>query len=115
MNENATGDCYESALRHLVDSQNSETRLVHGIVTPIAGPLKDVPHGHAWIEFKDVVYDDANGKDLVIGKLEYYALGQIEVLAVYDKKQACKEALVSMHSGPWSEDYWKLRKEGKVK
>ena len=99
----ATGDCYEAAGRYIIDNYDPGLRLVHGEVAG-QGPLEGMTVGHAWVLDGDMVIDRANGRDLRIPKVVYYAMGaidQIDNVHVYTQKQAIQQMVQHEHFGPW--------------
>ena len=96
------GDCYEAALEFMVDNheQTDEFTLIHGIATG-QGPIKGMLYGHAWVEQGDVVFDYSNGKQVVMRKEDYYALGSISKTVRYTFDEMADLAVKTGHSGPW--------------
>ena len=83
--------------------------LVHAVVTPVSGPLRNVRHLHAWNEIGDNVIDNSNGRDIVLPKEIYYALGGIDPnnkddYKVYDARAAREHMINSGTYGPWEFD-----------
>jgi hypothetical protein len=99
----ATGDCYEAAGRYIMDNYDPGLRLVHGEVAG-QGPLEGMTFGHAWVLDGDMVIDRANGRNLRIPKVVYYAMGaidQIDNVHVYTQDQAIRQMVRHEHFGPW--------------
>lgn len=105
------GDCYEAALHYIMDhclgmgvkEPNHNLRLVHGEVAG-QGPMAGTTFGHAWIEDGDTVIDQSNGRDIVMPKELYYALGKIGELGnthVYTPEEARDKCLKHEVYGPW--------------
>ena len=101
------GDCYEAAAHYMLDNAYGkrlhQLRLVHG---EVAGqfPLNGKTYGHAWIEDGDTVIDRSNGRNIVMPKADYYALGQIDKLNnfhVYTFEEARAKMLEHEVYGPW--------------
>ena len=65
------------------------------------GPLEGVKFGHAWIEEGSNVRDVSNGKNLVMPRAAYYALGQIVRTKKYVYMQFVKKVVDTGHWGPW--------------
>lgn len=98
------GDCYEAAGRYMTDHMSKSLVLVHGEVEG-QGPLKGVRFGHAWIEDGDNVIEVANGNHLVLPKLIYYSLGNIDWIKnyhKYDMKQFTSNLVKYGTWGPWN-------------
>ena len=114
----ATGDCYEAACRSFAISidvpekleevvKNPDARLVQAEVRG-QGKLEGIRFGHAWIEDKTTVYDFSNGRELIMPKGLYYAIGDIKEVKgkrhEYNKSQARKMAVTKGNFGPWELD-----------
>jgi hypothetical protein len=103
-----TGDCYQSAVdtAMLMDRRLHNTtsiRVVHGMVDGQAS-LTGTRFDHAWVEVGDaLVYDNSNGKDLVVPMQTYYAIGNIkeEELVRYSVDQTRSKLIQHKHYGPW--------------
>ena len=98
------GNCYEAAAKLLTAHGGCPgVELVHGTVTG-QGPIAGVRYGHAWLEIGDVVLDASNGRFVVAGKSDYYAVGEIaEPVSRYGFEAAVRQMLESGHYGPWDE------------
>ena len=101
------GDCYEAAAHYMLDNAYGKglhnLRLVHGEVAG-QGPLEGMTYGHAWVEDGDTVIDRSNGRNIVMPKADYYALGQIDKLNnshVYTFEEARAKMLEHGVYGPW--------------
>ena len=110
------GDCYQTAGDFVLDSKIlGETRtnkikfvgephVVHAQVTG-QGAISGLKYGHAWIEDDQLVYDYSNGRELVIPKDFYYAVGKVKKTKPryfkYTFEEARKKMLDSGHYGPW--------------
>lgn len=98
------GDCYCAAGRYIMDNGRDSPSiiLVHGEVTG-QGKIQGIKYGHAWIEEGDNCIDLSRGRNLVIPKVVYYALGRIEESKVhkYNYEQFQKKVLETGHWGPW--------------
>jgi hypothetical protein len=108
------GNCYEVAGDFMIEKSLQGTaelyKLVHGIVTG-QGPIADVQHGHAWIEYSearlDLVFDPSTGTTLP--REFFYKIGQIEVVIRYDWKEAKLLMSEHRHYGPWNAVIWNSR------
>lgn len=128
MTEQLLGDCYEAALKFLMQSclgpywmleiHNADTeledcplRLVHAEVIG-QGRLEGVPFGHAFVldSEKRVVHERAMGRELVAPQQYYYRLGQIDdspearkafKYIEYDAAEALAMLREFQHYGPW--------------
>lgn len=101
-----TGDCYEVAGHTIVVEDWAEDALLcHGTAVG-QGPLQGQPVDHAWVELGDVVFDQANGLDIVLRRERYYEIGQIKSDRVrrYTKQEATEKMLKTGHYGPWDDD-----------
>jgi len=119
------GDCYEIAGRIAINgnlknypTRNDDGRIVYleeneYIGTPYLiqaqvegqGQLEGVNFGHSWIEDDIYVYDFSNGRNLMILKLFYYSVGQIQQKKPLYYKYTFKKARIWMLKdetfGPW--------------
>ena len=106
--QNAGGDCYQAAGRYMMDNcleadRCDELTLVHGEVAG-QGPLEGLTFGHAWVLDGGTVIDKANGRDLQVPQVLYYAIGQIDYIGntiEYTWEEARKYILEYEHWGPW--------------
>lgn len=100
--ENKGGDCYVIAYRE----QGPKDLLVHGLVTPVIGPLENVTYNHAWIERDDKVIDKTiqNESMQEMDKETYYALGRIEVIYKYTMQEVMKNSDKFQTYGPWEKE-----------
>jgi hypothetical protein len=111
------GDCFEVAFKLVWDSDDESLLLCHGMVERYTDGLR---HGHAWVErtdtitfpsdppittHMDVCIDKANGNDVTLPRAFYYKAGNIHEHEVvrYTKLDAARQAVRSMHFGPWHE------------
>ena len=108
--EDACGDCFSKAGRALMDTEEqliNDTTLVHAMVRG-QGKLKGRRFPHAWTEMGDVVFDSANGNNIVMRKEQYYALGGVEEVkgakARYEHHKGLANMLKQGHWGPWDLD-----------
>ena len=78
-------------------------RLVHAEVAG-QGPLAGVTFGHAWVLDGDTVIDRSNGRDVVMPRQLYYALGHVDEIAneyVYSWSETRDKLREFEHYGPW--------------
>ena len=108
--EDACGDCFSKAGRALIDTEEKlqdNTTLVHALVRG-QGKLEGRRFPHAWIEMGDVVFDNANGNNIVMRKEQYYKLGGVEeakgAFARYEHYKGLSNMLKHGHWGPWDLD-----------
>ena len=108
--EDACGDCFSKAGRALIDTEEKlqdNTTLVHALVRG-QGKLEGRRFPHAWTEMGDVVFDNANGNNIVMRKEQYYALGGVEetkgAFARYEHYKGLSNMLKHGHWGPWDLD-----------
>jgi len=105
------GDCFESALKELMNSNPFEKdhmdnmTMVHAIVSG-QGNIEGVQHGHAWVEVGDVVIDKSNGRNIVMRKDEYYKAGKIDPnnpneFKRYNRQEMAKKVSKYKTYGPW--------------
>lgn len=110
--DNTGGDCYESAVKHMMDHyllsgegrKKDDMTLVQAEVTG-QGPISGMKYGHSWVERGDTVYDKSNGRDIEIPKSIYYAIGKISENPKkhhrYTWDQVKKKIHENGHYGPW--------------
>jgi len=111
LTEDACGDCFSKAGRALMDTEEqliNDTTLVHAMVRG-QGKLEGRRFPHAWTELGDVVFDSANGNNIVMRKEQYYALGSVEektkgAFARYEHSKGLGNMLKHGHWGPWDLD-----------
>jgi len=80
-----TGDCYYMAGQFAMDNVFTPKKIEY-IGTPYLvhaevrgqGKIEGIRYGHAWIEDDVNVYDFSNNREIIIPKVVYYALGNIE-------------------------------------
>ena len=108
--EDACGDCFSKAGRALMDTEQQlidNTTLVHALVRG-QGKLEGRRFPHAWTEMGDVVFDNANGNNIVMRKEQYYKLGGVEetkgAFARYEHHKGLANMLKQGHWGPWDLD-----------
>ena len=93
------GDCYQAAWRYQNEKDLSAT-LVHGKISALN---QDCIVNHAWVEKGGLVYEVANGADLVYEKEDYYRIMGVTFVKTYDHIEAFREAVHHYHTGPWIE------------
>lgn len=102
--ENKHGDCYiANGKRFLDEYSTDEYLLVHGEVSG-KGPLSGMNFGHCWIENEDTVFDFSNGNEIIIPKIIYYGIGNIEWINNYCKyslEEYMKKLKEHQTWGPW--------------
>ena len=103
------GDCFEAHAEAMVGNfygvVGENATLCHGLVHPTDGPVKDILHGHAWLEVGDTVFDLSNGRSMAVPKDVYYTIGRIEADKVirYTREECIDNVLKYGHYGPWDE------------
>jgi len=110
------GDCYYIAGQFAMDNVFSPKKidykgtpyLVHAEVQG-QGKVSNLRYGHAWIEDDENVYDFSNGRELIIPKFLYYAIGDIRTnnpkkYQKYTFSEARKRMLQYKHYGCWDLD-----------
>jgi len=102
MERPSEGTCFESAGRWLLKEPHlKEARLAHGLVNG-TGRASGQSFAHAWIEIGDVVIDTESGW---IGRREeYYGLGEVREVRLYELDEMVKKVLKSRHWGPWEDE-----------
>lgn len=100
------GSCYEYAGRFIMDTPRKDVKLIHGVVTPPAGPSAGERLGHGWIEFEDEVFDPVSQR--FYKRETYYKANQPEVERTYTKADALKMMLSKKVWGPWHPTAGKL-------
>jgi hypothetical protein len=106
----ARGDCYEAAAKLAVFRSLYGTRglpedfdpvLVHGRPVLQRPPFKKF--GHGWVESGGLVFDFSNGRELVMPREAYYALGRIDPAdSFHYSPDEARVMLVRFgHYGPW--------------
>ena len=107
------GDCYEAAGQFCMGSVFmpepiefvGEPHLVHAEVKG-QGKAQGIRFGHAWVEDEENVYDYSNGRRIVMPKVVYYAIGDIqtehpEKYQRYTFPEARAKMLKTKHYGSW--------------
>ncbi len=101
------GNCYESAVNHMVDSKQEfgikTMTLVHGIVTG-QHDLEGAKFLHAWCELDGLVFDLSNNQNISMDKDLYYSIGKIVDTVRYSFDDMCVLCIESNHYGHWDED-----------
>ena len=99
--ENKHGDCFVSALHNQVNHSREGYILVHGIVTG-QGVIEGIQYCHAWCEKGDMVYDlTLPSKYQKMPKIQYYAIGNIEITKRYKPEQTYHMIEKYGTYGPW--------------
>lgn len=91
------GKCYQLSWQYI--SKHSGERgikLVHGFISE---PGNDRVIDHAWIEYKDKVFDPVMDQELP--KDVYYRLFDVEVSKTYNSIESNKKAVETGVYGPW--------------
>lgn len=100
----ALGDCYEAAAKYMMSNSGSKDLiLVHAEVMG-QGQIEGLTFGHAFIIDDMNVIDVSNGKNLVMPKTVYYAIGGIDFIGNeyrYNRKQLLDKITTFGHWGPW--------------
>lgn len=97
-----TGNCFEAAFKMLLEA-DEDAVLVHAEVEG-QGRLEGVRFGHAFVQSGETVYDNTNGRGVVMHAAMYRLLGGIDSIGnthTYTRKQAVEKALTYGHYGPW--------------
>ena len=106
------GDCYEVAGRDMLDLDDKMAKagykMVHTFVRG-EGPLEGRRFGHAFNMFGDLVFDNSNGKKIMMRKANYFKKGDINpkekgAYVEYDKKESLLKLAKYKHWGPWDLD-----------
>jgi hypothetical protein len=107
------GDCYEAAGQFCMGSVYmpepiefiGEPHLVHAEVKG-QGKAEGIRFGHAWVEDDENVYDYSNGRQIIMPKVVYYAIGDIQTenpqkYQRYTFPEARAKMLKTKHYGSW--------------
>jgi hypothetical protein len=102
------GDCYKSAGDFCMLAPVEfigEPYLVHAEVKG-QGKAEGIRFGHAWVEDDENVYDYSNGREIVMPKVIYYAIGDIETnnpkkYQKYTIPEARAKMLKTKNYGSW--------------
>ena len=102
------GDCYKSAGDFCMLAPVEfigEPYLVHAEVKG-QGKAEGIRFGHAWVEDDENVYDYSNGREIVLPKVIYYAIGDIETnnskkYQKYTIPEARAKMLKTKNYGSW--------------
>ena len=107
------GDCYEAAAQFCMGSVYmaepvefvGEPYLVHAEVKG-QGKAEGIRFGHAWVEDDENVYDYSNGRRIVMPKVVYYAIGDVQTenplkYQRYTFSEARAKMLKTKHYGSW--------------
>lgn len=110
------GDCFQMALTTATRVRDSSAihrvLVVHGEPLGTGGNALGLRYPHAWVEWfvghdgkNDIVFvmDYSNGKEVIIDRDTYYAVGNIipDDVRRYTVDEATSLALDSGHYGPW--------------
>jgi len=103
------GDCYEAAINFIMSKcmfgPDCPFSVVHAEVAG-QGPLEGVSFGHAYVvdTRSGTVIDQSNGRDVVMPREAYEALGGIKEIGNYHEyewRTARKMMVNHEHYGPW--------------
>jgi hypothetical protein len=102
------GDCYKSAGDFCLLAPVEfigEPYLVHAEVRG-QGKAQGIRFGHAWVEDDENVYDYSNGREIVMTKVIYYAIGDIQTknpkkYQKYTIPEARAKMLKTKNYGSW--------------
>ncbi len=104
IHKDGKGDCFEIAGRNMINPKIPGLKLVHAYVSG-QGKLKGKRFPHAWNEVGDVVFDNSNGRNIVLRKEQYYDIGKViekpGEYAVYNDIEAKTKMVRNKHYGPW--------------
>jgi hypothetical protein len=97
------GDCYEANGKFLLELDRLQKadswRISHGTATG-RGRIKGLEHGHCWLELDGkIVIDLSNGRQVVMEKEHYYALGKIKDVKTYTADEFREKILAAGHWG----------------
>jgi hypothetical protein len=100
------GDCFYVAGDYVCTEgiSNPNLVLVHAMIRPRMGTMKNVTYWHAWVEDGDVVIDLSEGKsgDKARFKKEiYYLLADPQQTQRYTFKETIDKTLSEQNWGPW--------------
>jgi len=100
----ATGDCYEASAMTVLDTEDDEMVLCHGMVSG-QGELKGKRIDHAWVEYHNLVFDVANGIRKILSKKRYYQIGEINQKQVnrYPRMKALRMLHSTENFGAWTD------------
>ncbi|NIM22467.1 MAG: hypothetical protein GTN64_08665 [Candidatus Latescibacteria bacterium] len=101
----ATGECFKSCARWVMDEGEKITedvRLVHGTVAGM-GALEGIRFVHAWAEFGEFVWDA--DKQVLMHKDRYYEIGDVKDTVEYTPTETRINLLKHEHWGPWDERF----------
>lgn len=97
----ARGDCYKVSYQLFSKLWRVKgVRLVHGNVVG-QGTIKGLVYGHGWVELNGYVLDFSNGMYRCIPRDVYYAIGKIQKVIRYNKKQVREHAIKYQTYGAW--------------
>ena len=102
--DSGEGDCFVVSARAMLNNDLPGLKLVHAYVLG-QKHLKGKRFPHAWNEIGDVVFDNSNGRKIIMRKEQYYDLGKVvqkpKQYAIYDRHEAIKKMAQTKHYGPW--------------
>lgn len=86
-----------------------EMIIVHGILLSPAGPTRDEPFAHAWVEYNGEVWQDAFLGDqrvsYAVARAEFEKTFRPQKETRYTVAEASRENERSGHYGPWLPEY----------
>ena len=102
-----TGNCFENCARALIDQPEADWKLVHAVCTGHpASEIAGVRYGHAFLLLgDDMVLDMTTDRAVLVGKDEYYELGKVQEVAVYDRAAMLLQLRYNRHFGPWAPEF----------
>ena len=103
MTKKKLGDCYENSVKFFLKAKDKDLVLVQGLVTGTGGMVGGKKFGHSWLEDEHTVTDVSKNFTLIIPKLVYYSLGQIQENEI--KRYTYSEMMGMLEKynvyGPW--------------
>lgn len=108
----ATGDCYVVALEFTMGFLSpykgkyvGTPYIVHGEVQG-QGQISNIRYGHAWVEDDANVYDFSNNRQMIVPKMIYYMIGNInpddpKKYRKYTFTEARRKSIETGIYGPW--------------
>ena len=104
MSKKRQGRCYELAGQWMLGHgkrDDTETKLVHGVVHSCITGVANPDVNHAWIVQGDKVWEPT--RDLWWDKYSFYETFRAEDWATYTHQEMCKIIHDTEHWGPWDE------------
>ena len=94
------GDCFKASADFILSNPKATycVAMVSG-----QGELKGTRFVHAFCEIGELVYDYSNGKKLIINKLIYYSIGNIERVKYYTMEEVACSLLKYKYYGLWED------------